>query len=303
MKKTLVAALIVAFTCPASFAREPFSAAFAQAEPIDADESWRRGVGGSGGEPATQGYIHWTKRVGPAYPDDFWRSFGRWGKELPETLWDDTKAVFTNRWALVGLGAAAASGAIVHCSDADWKTLKHYREHGSCLNSFWDNFGDVAGNPGTHFAVAGTMFLTSLARNDTANYEKSKTLINALAINGLVTLGLKGIVRSDVPNGNGCGWPSGHTSSSFCFATVMHREYGPWVGVPCYALAAFVGYERVDARNHDLSDVVSGALIGMAIGYAVSEHHQERLQLLGMDIVPWTDPSCGGVGIALAKQW
>jgi membrane-associated phospholipid phosphatase len=83
----------------------------------------------------------------------------------------------------------------------------------------------------------------------------------------------------------------------------MHREYGPWVGVPCYALAAFVGYERVDARNHDLSDVVSGALIGMAIGYAVSEHHQERLQLLGMDVVPWTDPSRGGVGIALAKRW
>ena len=67
-----------------------------------------------------------------------------------------------------------------------------------------------------------------------------------------------------------------------------------------FAFAAFVGYERIDARNHDFSDVISGALIGMAIGHAVAENHKARV--FGMDVIPYVDPR-GGVGVALSKRW
>ncbi|MHC4983188.1 MAG: phosphatase PAP2 family protein [Planctomycetota bacterium] len=255
------------------------------------------------GEEQKPSFVPWERRVGPAYPDDPLHSFGRWAKELPETLWDDTAATFTDRTSLILFGASVAAGIAIQTSGADAKVASHYRHRGSDLSTFWDSVGDAGGSPATHFAVAGAMYFTSLARGDNENYEKSKTLINALALNGLVTLALKGIVNSEAPNGGDFGWPSGHTSSSFCFAAVMYDEYGPWVGIPCYAFAAFVGYERVDARNHDFSDVVSGALIGIAIGHAVSRNHQERLKLLGMDVVPWTDPTRGTIGIALAKSW
>jgi len=253
-------------------------------------------------EEAKPPFVHWSKRVGPAYPDDSLRSFGRWAQEMPATVWDDTKAAFTDPFALVLLAAAAGAGGIV-AGTADSDVEDHFKKNGSNLNTFWDSVGDAGGNPGTHFAVAGAMYFTALGRGDVKNYEKSKTLINALAINGVLTLALKGIVHTEVPNGNEFGWPSGHTSSSFCFATVMYNEYGPWVGVPCFAFAGFVGYERVDARNHDLSDVVSGALIGIAIGHAVSKHHQDRLEALGMQIVPYTDPATNTVGVALSKNF
>jgi membrane-associated phospholipid phosphatase len=248
-------------------------------------------------------YTPWRERVGPAYPDDRLRSFGRWAQEMPETLWDDTKATFTNAWSLVGLALAIAARPALHSSGVDERVVEHYQRHGNSMNGFWDSVGDAGGHPGLHFGIAGVMYFTSLLQGDVKTYERSKTLLNALSLNGLVTLALKGIMHTEVPNGGEFGWPSGHTSSTFCFAAVMYNEYGPWVGVPLYLFAAYVGWERVDAQNHDFSDVISGALLGIAIGHAVSANHGERLKVLGMDVVPWADPSRGAAGLALAKSW
>lgn len=246
------------------------------------------------------GPLSWRKRKGQAYPGDFWRSFGRWGKELPATLWDDTVATATDPVALIGVGVAGAAGIVINASGADNRVSDHYVKHRPQLSHFGDMVGDVGGNPGTHFALAGSMLLYSMAAGDADTYEKSSTLINALAINGVATLAMKGLVRTRAPNGGAFGWPSGHTSSTFCLATVLHKQYGPLVGVPLFAFAAFVGYERIDARNHDFSDVVSGAIIGIVIGHAVSENHKARI--LGMDLIPYVNPR-GGVGVALSRRW
>ncbi len=248
-----------------------------------------------------KGYVPWRERRGPAYPGNVWRTIGRDAKELPFTLLDDAKATVTNPLSLVGLTLAGVSGIVVNASGADNRVQDHYEPRGSQLNTFWDNVGDVGGNPGSHFAVAGAMYLTSLMRNDTKNYEVSKTLINALALNGLYTLGLKGIVRTRSPNDDPFGWPSGHTSSTFCFATVLHEYYGPWVGIPLFAFATYVGYERIDARNHDFSDVISGALIGIAVGHAVCKNHE--IKILGMSVLPYVDPATNSTGVMLVKQW
>ncbi|MCK4601551.1 MAG: phosphatase PAP2 family protein [Phycisphaerae bacterium] len=257
-----------------------------------------RTVADDAAEPA---YTPWRERRGPAYPGDFWRSFGRDVKELLPTVWDDTKATFTDPMAMIGFGLAGAAGIVINASGSDNCVANHFTRNGSQLNTFWDGVGDVGGNPGTHFAVAGAMYFTSLARSDVKTYEVSKTLINALSINGLTTLALKGLVRTRSPNGDPFGWPSGHTSSTFCFATVMYEAYGPWVGVPMMAFASYVGYERIDARNHDFSDVISGALIGVAIGHAVSQNHEFRI--FGMDVLPYINPERGVFGLALGKQW
>ena len=267
-------------------------------EPADAE-------GQDEADKANLPYTPRQERRGPAYPGDFWRSFGRDAKELPASLWDDTKATFTNPWALAGFVGAAAAGVAIDASNGNGCVADHfgYRRggHGSQLNTFWDTVGDVGGNPGTHFAVAGAMYFASLYRQDTKNYEVSKALINALALNGMMTIALKGITHTESPNGDPLGWPSGHTSSTFCLATVLHEAYGPWVGVPLFAFASFVGYERIDARNHDFNDVISGALIGIAIGHAVYQNHRPRV--MGFDVIPYADPSRNAFGVALARQW
>jgi len=244
---------------------------------------------------------HWSTRRGPAYKDDWLRSFGRDAKELVPTLWDDTKATFTDPWALVGLGAAGVAGLAIHKGGADDSIEERCERRGNQLGKFGDMVGDIGGNPGLHFALAGAMYFGALASRDTKDYETSKALINALAINGLATMALKGIVHTESPNGDPWGWPSGHTSSTFCLATVLHEAYGPWVGVPLFLFAGYVGWERVEARNHDFSDVISGALIGIAIGHAVMKNHDARI--FGFEVIPFADPGTGAVGLALAKRF
>ena len=237
---------------------------------------------------------------GPAQPGDVWRSLGRDAKDFLPMMWADTQATATSPLSLICLGLAGAGGIALSGNNGNDQVQRHFERHDG-INHFWDNVGDVGGNPGLHFAVAGAMYFTGQIRRDTKTYEVSKTMLSALALNGIATMALKVASRTESPNGDEFGWPSGHTSSSFCMATVLHESYGPWVGIPAFAFAAYVGYERIDARNHDFADVISGALIGIAIGHAVAKNHE--LKVLGMDVVPYSDPQRGGFGLALLKRF
>ncbi len=62
-------------------------------------------------------------------------------------------------------------------------------------------------------------------------------------------------------------WPSGHTATAFVSATILHKEYGltrsPWYSVAGYGLATATGVMRVLNNRHWVSDVLSGAGIGI----------------------------------------
>jgi membrane-associated phospholipid phosphatase len=82
-----------------------------------------------------------------------------------------------------------------------------------------------------------------------------------------VTYGLKYAVNERRPDGGTQSFPSAHTSISFSAAEFMRKRYGWEYGVPAYALASFVGYSRVESRQHYAHDVVAGAAIGIASSY------------------------------------
>lgn len=83
----------------------------------------------------------------------------------------------------------------------------------------------------------------------------------------VMTQGLKYTVREERPyqdeGADGITFPSGHTSSAFSGAAYWQMRYGWWVGVPAYAMAAFVGYSRNHARMHSWFDIVTAAGIGI----------------------------------------
>ncbi|MBQ6063995.1 MAG: phosphatase PAP2 family protein [Prevotella sp.] len=73
-------------------------------------------------------------------------------------------------------------------------------------------------------------------------------------------------------------WPSGHTATAFVGATILHKEYGltrsPWYSVAGYGAATATGVMRVLNNRHWVSDVLSGAGIGIMSGelaYALSD--------------------------------
>lgn len=62
-------------------------------------------------------------------------------------------------------------------------------------------------------------------------------------------------------------WPSGHTATAFVGATILHKEYGltrsPWYSIAGYTVATATGVMRVLNNRHWVSDVLSGAGIGI----------------------------------------
>jgi membrane-associated phospholipid phosphatase len=86
-------------------------------------------------------------------------------------------------------------------------------------------------------------------------------------------------------------WPSGHTATAFVGATLLHKEYGltrsPWFSIAGYGVATATGVMRVLNNRHWISDVLSGAGIGMVsgeLGYALCDLLFKGKGLLRNDI-------------------
>ena len=72
-------------------------------------------------------------------------------------------------------------------------------------------------------------------------------------------------------------FPSGHTTTAFMTATMLHKEYGwrnPWFSIGGYTAAAVTGISRILNNKHWLSDVIAGGAIGIGsvhLGYFISD--------------------------------
>ncbi len=212
-------------------------------------------------------------------------------KDLPKSLWEDTKRVYLNKDnIIILLVAGGATLAVRNTVDDKWED--HFDRNRS-FKKEWGDLAGVLGNPGLHFALAAAGYYYGANFGDTKTYKVSKTLFNALIINGLSTMLLKVSANTEAPNGENLAWPSGHASSSFCLAAVLDTYYGHKVGIPLYLLAGFVGFERMDDREHHFSDVLFGAVLGYVIGKTVAEGHSP--EILGGKVLPYSTPNEAGV--------
>ena len=91
--------------------------------------------------------------------------------------------------------------------------------------------------------------------------------------------GIKHTAKEMRPDGSTANsWPSGHTATAFVGATLLHKEYGltrsPWWSVAGYGVATATGVMRVLNNRHWISDVMSGAGIGILsteLGYGLCD--------------------------------
>ena len=111
----------------------------------------------------------------------------------------------------------------------------------------------------------------------------------AILMGGVVNT-MKHNLHVQRPDGsNSHSFPSGHTATAFMTATMLNKEYGersPWIGIGAYTVASATGLMRMANNKHWLSDVLTGAGIGVLsteLGYYLADliFKEHGLQLLG----------------------
>lgn len=124
----------------------------------------------------------------------------------------------------------------------------------------------------------------------------ASSAMSAAIMAGIVN-GVKYTVKEMRPDGSTRNsWPSGHTATAFMAATILHKEYGltrsPWFSVGAYAVATATGVMRVLNNRHWISDVLSGAGIGILsveLGYGICDLLFKGRGLLRNDLTTYTD--------------
>ena len=138
-----------------------------------------------------------------------------------------------------------------------------------------------------------------------------RLLASAAMSYGLMAIlvnGIKYTAKEMRPDGSSANaWPSGHTATSFVGATLLHKEYGltrsPWFSVAGYGVATATGVMRVLNNRHWVSDVMSGAGIGILsteLGYAFSDLLFKGKGLLRNDMeMDFENPSFFGISMGM----
>lgn len=99
-------------------------------------------------------------------------------------------------------------------------------------------------------------------------------------------------------------FPSGHTTNAFAAAVFLSTVYGrlhpdsparPWIWAGSLTAATAVGVLRYEAGKHFPTDVLTGAAIGVAVGWLVPKLHETDRVQVGM--APGPDGMMVGVTV------
>lgn len=106
------------------------------------------------------------------------------------------------------------------------------------------------------------------------------------ATNIAATQLLKSTIHKERPNGSDDNaFPSRHASVAFQGASFIHKRYGLEYSIPAYIGAGFVAYSRVDADEHDVTDVLTGAALGIASSMFFTKSYNNQLHV-ATDLAP-----------------
>jgi hypothetical protein len=176
------------------------------------------------------------------------------------------KSIYTDAPNRLIMGLTVTAALVAHSYDS---AVKDYAQTHGLMSKDLSRFGDLYGGRYAHWVLFSGLFADGLARSVPRPELKRQFTyaFSAMAVNGVITAGLKVAVGRKRPNGRGYrSFPSGHTSHSFTVATIAEEIWGPSVGVPAYLIGGLVALQRIHDNKHYLSDVIAGAGLGTVVG-------------------------------------
>lgn len=154
-------------------------------------------------------------------------------------------------------------------------------------SGFWQKTS--ASTYAVSIGVPATQLIVGFIKKDKKLQRQGWQTVGGLAINTIVTQGLKYTIKRDRPYEQypllinpysietDKSFPSGHTSTAFAVATSLALQYKKWyVVVPAYAWASSVGYSRLYLGEHYPTDVLAGAAIGAGSAW-LSQYLNKKL--------------------------
>ena len=167
-------------------------------------------------------------------------------------------------------------GGIGLLSALDQPVANHFHAHrsngGQNVADAWSRLGSpVVLGPVTVGVIAG-----GLIAHDHEVTQAGLRLAFSLALAGVADQGLKAVLGRERPDANSSAFdfdpghldtafPSGHATLAFAMATSLADDIHPtWAKVGLYGLATGVAVSRVYQEQHWVSDVIGGAVLGVA---------------------------------------
>ena len=170
----------------------------------------------------------------------------------------------------------AVVGGLGLLSALDQPVANHFRSHrsagGQNVADAWSRFGTpLVYGPVTVGVIAGGL----LARDHEVT-QSGLRLAFSLALAGVANQGFKAVLGRERPDANSsafdfdplhvdAAFPSGHVTMAFAMATSLADDVHPtWAKVGLYGMATGVAVSRVYQEKHWVSDVIGGAVLGIA---------------------------------------
>lgn len=166
----------------------------------------------------------------------------------------------------------------------------------------------------SQYAPAASVYALNGFGVEGKNNLKDRTIIlgTSYVIMTATILGLKSITKVERPDGSSNNsFPSGHTATAFAGAEFLYQEYKDksiWYGIAGYAIATGTGVFRMINDRHWLTDVATGAGIGIMstkIAYWISPYVTKKIfgekeKNVSSVITPFYNGKQIGFGFAMA---
>jgi len=216
-------------------------------------------------------------------------------KRFPQNLGKNFLGLFDKKNVLpLVIGGSAT--AIVSPVDDDLKD--HFGKHEG-ESSTIGKVGSVIGGPAVVIPTVTGLLIGGHYSNNQKFHVFTYNLAQATVINESLVQGLKVAVGRTRPDeSDNRSFPSGHASTSFMIATVVHRSYGRTAGIIGYSTATFISFSRIRENKHWASDLAGGATLGYIVGSSVCRRNRLSLRVGKITLVPSFDPFQGRVGVS-----
>ena len=210
--------------------------------------------------------------------------------QIPALAVADLKAVVTapaawspGTWERISLGALALAGLSMAMDRPVDRAVRR-----SDLSGYdpWARRLDTLGGAGTVVIAGGAYLGGLLADQPRVRDFGSDAAFSMLVAQVAFTLPGKYLAGRSRPMDDagpyhfkpirgGDSFPSGHATQAFSLAAVVSAYAdNPWASFAAYTGAALVGLARIEQREHYVSDVAAGAVIGTLSAKAVMLRHR-----------------------------